>query len=609
MIVSALFLAAARGSIVVATAAVAARALRSKPAALRHSIWSLAVASHLALPIAALFMPQRDIDFGAGSFMNRVSAVVATTVNKPIPTVAPRLPVQGTPVPSGSTATTRASSLTTLQLLTLIWAVGAMLMGARFLIGTVLVARDTRRASRTVSREWLLLAGQIQEELHLHRSVTLLRRTERGVPYTWGILSPVVGLPSDADTWTSERLRIVLIHELAHVKRYDAMTELIAQLTLVIFWFDPLVWLAIRRMRTEREHACDDRVLVQGVKPSLYVEELLTMMKAIGKGVGAPGFGAIAMARRSQFESRMFAVLDERKVRSGIERRTMTIVAVAMTTLLLCVASVRLAAAKIVDLRASAIKGVAAFRWGQSDFDEMVDDCKRARPKLRVQYCEVRTIDLVAITGRINFRGGYIDGVIFTSKGAPRVTTARALVRAEAITMADARALASKVTTSVADGVLHSDGPGDGRSNYWSVLYEVTLPAGRSVKARTELGQIGLRDFEGDADIAAVNGPLQVFGSAGDIRGHTESGPIFVGLGGTRWEGAGLDLQSQNGPIYLSIPPRYSGHLITGTTNGPMQLAYPLLVRSMNSKRIEADIGSGGPPIRVTTLNGPADIR
>src|SRR5205823_7096440 len=127
---------------------------------------------------------------------------------------------------------------------------------------------------------------------------------------------------------------------------------------------------------------------------------------------------------------------------------------------------------------------------------------------------EVRTVDVSALTGAVEFRGGYVDGVIFTNKGSPSVARARALVRAEAITPEDARKLASQVTTSVHDGILESEGPGN-RSALWSVLYEVTLPAGRSVVATTENGPITISDFVGTTDVSAVNGPLEVFAAAG----------------------------------------------------------------------------------------------
>jgi beta-lactamase regulating signal transducer with metallopeptidase domain len=612
-----LLIAAIRGSIILIAAGMATFALRSRPAALRHTVWTLAIACQLTLPVIALVMPQRTIAFGpVGEFVKRSKSAALATLsrgNQPS-TAAPGAASQsGTsnaqaPVARSTSQATLPDMTAIIRVLAVIWVVGALTILLRFLIGTVLVARETRAATRLISREWILLAGRIQEDMQLRRPAKLVWGTKREVPYTWGIISPVVCLPANADQWSEDRLRIVMLHELAHIERYDALTEFGSQLALVVFWFNPLLWLAVRRMRTEREHACDDLVLTRGVKPSTYVEELVMMMKSIGRGAIAPGFGAIAMARRSQFESRMLAALDARTNRSAVTRRKVAALGVAAIAVLLVVASVRPATAAQKPAFADNSARVVT-NWEQSDFNELVADCKRPKLKVRVQYCEVRTVDLSRLTGTVSFEGGYIDGVIFTSKGALVTTTGRALVRAEAVTGADARALASRVTTSVKNGVLHSEGPGEGRSNYWSVIYEVSLPPGRSVRARTELGQIGLRDFQGDADVAAVTGPLHVFGAAGDIKGRTESGPIYASLGGMRWAGTGLDLQSENGPIYLSIPPGYSGHLVAGTTNGPLELSYPMLVRRMTSKRIDADIGSGGPTVRITTLNGPADIR
>jgi bla regulator protein blaR1 len=89
---------------------------------------------------------------------------------------------------------------------------------------------------------------------------------------TWGIVYPVVLLPDDADSWPEERRRFVLVHEMAHVKRLDALTQLAGQLALALFWFDPLMWVANRRMQLEREHACDDYVLRHGTAPSKYAD-------------------------------------------------------------------------------------------------------------------------------------------------------------------------------------------------------------------------------------------------------------------------------------------------------------------------------------------------
>jgi hypothetical protein len=141
------------------------------------------------------------------------------------------------------------------------------------------------------------------------------------VPVTWGIVYPVVFLPREADEWPEERRRYVLVHEMAHVKRLDAFTQLLAQIAAAVFWFNPLVWLAAARMRRERENACDDYVLAHGTKPSEYASDLLELVRSIGtpnhRGT-APAFAALAMARRSEFEGRMLSILDPRARRTSL---------------------------------------------------------------------------------------------------------------------------------------------------------------------------------------------------------------------------------------------------------------------------------------------------
>ena len=185
---------------------------------------------------------------------------------------------------------------------------------------------------------WLSLTQRLANRLGVARPLTLLRGERLAVPVTWGIVYPAVLLPQDSDTWTEERRRFVLVHEMAHVKRFDALTHLLAQIAVAVFWFDPLVWFATHQMRVEREHACDDYVLRDGTVPSLYAGELLEMVCSIGTPShdrAAPAFAALAMARRSEFEGRMLSILDPRLDRKTLNRRgtLMTAAIVALLTL------------------------------------------------------------------------------------------------------------------------------------------------------------------------------------------------------------------------------------------------------------------------------------
>jgi hypothetical protein len=108
--------------------------------------------------------------------------------------------------------------------------------------------------------EWPSLITHLRHELDVKEPVDLRFGGDLS-PMTWGWRRPKILLPSTAHSWSPERRRVVLTHELAHVKRRDGVTQVLVQLACSLHWFNPLIWFAERRMRTERERACDDYVL------------------------------------------------------------------------------------------------------------------------------------------------------------------------------------------------------------------------------------------------------------------------------------------------------------------------------------------------------------
>jgi beta-lactamase regulating signal transducer with metallopeptidase domain len=355
---------ALKGAILVLIAAGAAYLLRKRSASSRHAVWTAAVVGHLAIPALVLILPAwRMPVLPAAPWIQSASApsgisvaekpsnasattgiakgaaepAVSSPATTPVstPGAAPQGDKTGGPLPS-TPATTRAP-LGFIPILATIWFVGALLVLLRLAIGTWRVNQLSREGVRVEDGVWLSLAQRLANRLGVTRPLILLRGERLAVPVTWGIVYPAVLLPQDADTWTEERRRFVLVHEMAHVKRFDALTQLLAQLALAVFWFDPLVWVAAHQMRMEREHACDDYVLRDGTAPSLYAGELLEMVRSIGTPThdrAAPAFAALAMARRSEFEGRMLAILDPRLDRKSLQKRgtLMTAIIVALLT-------------------------------------------------------------------------------------------------------------------------------------------------------------------------------------------------------------------------------------------------------------------------------------
>src|SRR5688572_13363785 len=326
---------ALKGSVVIATATAIVWMLRKQTAAVRHSVWSAAVAAQLVIPVLALVLPTWRVPMlNEPSWVSSAPSIEAANDKDAPPsntnrtTQAPEVRLENNPSTSTqpNTSSPAAASWRPSRALVFagLWILGAFAVLVRLAAGTAVVSRMAIRGHRVTDEKWLGLLHRLAVGLGIRRPLTLLRGDSLGVPVTWGIVYPVVLLPDDADSWPEERRKYVLVHEMAHVKRLDAFTQLVAQFALAVFWFNPLVWIAAKEMRREREHACDDYVLTHGTKPSVYATDLLELVQTIDTDTHrnvAPAFAALAMARRSEFEGRMLSILNPRIRRNGLSRK------------------------------------------------------------------------------------------------------------------------------------------------------------------------------------------------------------------------------------------------------------------------------------------------
>ncbi len=332
---------AVRATVVLLLAWIAASLLRRASAATRHLVWSAAIAGVLALPLLGAALPAWRV-----RLMPPASAPEPVAQRRELPraTLPPsqdNLPntagwrsaagaattpqaAATSPVSAGPGAVARLTRivrrwLTTERVLGVAWVSLALLLLARLAVANARVAVWRRSARAVEDGRWLALLGRLAREYGVGRPVVLLESEAADVPVTWGVIYPVVLLPAAANDWDDERRAAVLTHELAHVKRFDAFTQMLGQIALALLWFHPMVWLAVRRMRLEREHACDDFVLVAGARASRYADDLLQFARDLRRPA-VPAAAALAMARRSELEGRLLAILDPATRRSGVRR-------------------------------------------------------------------------------------------------------------------------------------------------------------------------------------------------------------------------------------------------------------------------------------------------
>jgi beta-lactamase regulating signal transducer with metallopeptidase domain len=246
----------------------------------------------------------------------------AKTATRKTPDELPTLPPYKTPlfddVQREQSLSADSSGMNWAMMIFMIWSAGFLAVMARFAAGTGKVWMIERRGESLTDSYWTGLLQRLTAQLRLGGGVRLLKSKQVTMPMTWGVWRPVVLLPEDADDWSDECSRIVLLHELAHIKRRDCLTQMLAQVACALYWFNPLVWSAAKRLRVERELACDDQVLEVGTRASDYATHLVAIASSFESNIFASSM-TVGMAC-SQLESRVVSILNPDIERRGINR-------------------------------------------------------------------------------------------------------------------------------------------------------------------------------------------------------------------------------------------------------------------------------------------------
>jgi TonB family protein len=218
-------------------------------------------------------------------------------------------------------------------LLLLIWATGVAVSVAVLIGALVRLRYVSRRAETVTAGPWRWTADALVRGLGIQRPVVLLQTDLSGFLATWGLQRPRIGLPRGAADWPEARIRAVLHHELAHIRRQDWIVQLVAQFVCAVQWFNPLCWIASRRLRQLSEMACDDAALRYGMAADEYATHLLEITRSC-RPLSAP-LAVVPMAPQSTFERRIVAMLNRSADRRPVTRGDL----VGMTVLLLVLAA------------------------------------------------------------------------------------------------------------------------------------------------------------------------------------------------------------------------------------------------------------------------------
>lgn len=242
-------------------------------------------------------------------------------------------PAPGIPGPHEAAGESAAQALldTLVHVLPWLWVIGApatLLMVASGLIGSERLRRQSRRLEHG---ELIERCRRLAQALGASCHVALGVCTRLSAPILVGIVKPMILLPPAALTgWSVEQLEMVLLHELAHVRRRDNLVNLLQRLVEAVLFFHPVVWWLSAWIRLEREMCCDRIVVAHTGKPRAYAETLaaLAMPEAMFST------GALAMAEH-RLVSRMRRILNLEDRSMTISAKTLGVVAALLAAALI----------------------------------------------------------------------------------------------------------------------------------------------------------------------------------------------------------------------------------------------------------------------------------
>ena len=321
-------------------------------AAQRHLVWTAAIIGLLLLPLLSTVCPAwRVVRLPERQPPSTMMSSPTTPSNTELSSTASAPTFKSIPVASShdipapaQSAPASAAPVRSQPLLpglpwygwaAIAWGGGALLLLAWWVYGYVVTARLFRRANPMPAD-----CQDLPAKLGTPKA-QLLMSEEISMPAVAGLFRPAVLLPAEFVSWPAERRRVVLLHELAHIRRGDMLTHLLTQLACAFYWFNPLVWQAAHRLCIEREAACDDAVLAAAIKASEYAAHLLAITRA---QIRRPSpAGVIAMARSSRIGSRLNYLLDVRRNRGKVTRLGLVILVMIAMPLLAVFAVTRMA--------------------------------------------------------------------------------------------------------------------------------------------------------------------------------------------------------------------------------------------------------------------------
>lgn len=289
---------ALQAALLVSVAGIASCLARDKSAETKNLIWGGALAGILFLPVLMLFAPKMTIPIPRSrpAHIQSVAGVTQSRLITSTPSSAYRT------IQSRSLPTSPNSEFPIDEIVTGVYLLGIAVLGLRWLLSWNRVNSIATQSQQVSGLGEGLARVLYADDSSFH------------APVTFGLHKPTILLPSDAGEWSEDRMRAVMLHEAAHIRRRDWFWQCLADFACLILWFNPALWALSAQLRGTAEESADDATLREGIPASTYARELLSF-------VAMKGLHGVGMARRANVDHRVRRVLSATVDRTSPELR------------------------------------------------------------------------------------------------------------------------------------------------------------------------------------------------------------------------------------------------------------------------------------------------
>lgn len=349
-----------KATLIVALASLGAWLFRRHSASVRYAMLAAAIGALLVIPFVTWSLPEWTVRVPASSRAPSSPASTAGVPPAPARSLDPAiletiraLSPLGAPTPHAQPLAAELEAPVDHRPwhlrpgirfgVTAAWGAGALLLLLHLGLGLTRLAALTR-GSPPADDRLRSMALRVASESGLRRTLQLRLTPRLPIPLTWGVIRPVILLPAEAARWSECRLRGVLLHEIAHVVRWDWVAHVLAEVTRAFYWPNPAVWHLAQRAGLAQEEACDNMVLRHGYRGSTYATELFDIARAAvagsGRGSLLPG-GGLPFAEPSSLRRRIASILSPVLPRDGLRMRPAVVLLAATVAIGLPVASLQ----------------------------------------------------------------------------------------------------------------------------------------------------------------------------------------------------------------------------------------------------------------------------